>query len=580
MAYNLESIRLDFKKQGITARIGSKEIKDYIDSTGANREEVVAYFKKKYGENTGINRGQEETTYTQTQPIISSSGISSSSNSNSSSSLRFSNIETGRSQIVSETRSYFDGLLARTLAKEEQTLANYKKAIPAIQTKKDIIDFYTYKTTKFNAEKKINSAKVDIRDYFGKLIAAYASIEGVSPITPQGKQKIDKARNEIRKLSAALSDRVIDEGLMSDPQFISVYGLMTGKILETLDIGASPISSADIEQMKRSGTTLLEFIENRNLSEFLSELKVNPENHIKSFKVVGVGASRSDDLKEFLMKKIQSTKATSAKEYTDLYMEFVKESIDKLKSKGKDVSLKNLFSLGVLTNQGEADASGKVRDDVVDIDVVIEVDDNLTIVSKIDAKLGKEDRYKGSKVEFSAGKTIESFLNDLAINNESFKEFMDLLVLYWVADRIIGKDTSEIRENIIFLMTYSILSSNWFAEKFGFKHGVSAQADFIAIRDTYMWFSDFLRFFTFTYIDKGGGRKPSIDVTNAVNTSGPLILEIKKYSNLIATINDLVQESSGNEEIKNILEEIKRLFLNSGVSFDPDFRGLLSSAGL
>lgn len=560
----LDDIRKDFRQHNLQVRVGKKEITDYIDSTDSSREEVVAYFIKKYGVGTGVNRSSEETI------VISASApsLSLSVGSNTFSSLQFTNIDVGKSRVLNDTQIYFNTLLQKTLAKEEKTLQLYKKGISSINNKQDILDFYTKKSS--------NAPQINLREYFSKLVSSYLEIEGIVPNTAENKAKITQTQNKIRNLSSVFTNKVIDEKLMGDPQFIAAYGIITGEILNNLNNNLTAISKNDIDQLKKSGTTILEFLENINISQLLSSIQSDPTNSIKSFEVKGVGSSQSKDFKNFLVNNINSTKPTSVEEYKTLYTSFVKNSIQSLLSKNKEVSIKNLLSLGVLTNQGEPDASGKIRDDVVDIDVVISLKDNSTILSKIDAKLGSEDRYKGSKVEFSAGKTINSIIDDITINNQNFKDLMTIIVLSFIANRITGQANEKFTKDIIFLMTYSILSSNWFAEKFGFRENIADQADFLAIRDTYIWFSDFLKFFIVKYLGSNSGRKPSVDISDAMNKAAPLITEIKNKNNLISTVEDLIK-SSTDDNINNLLTNIKNLFLNSGVSFDPDFNGVLNS---
>lgn len=502
-----------------------------------------------------------------------STRISNISVNNTNSSFDLINIDVLENKIISNTRSYFDVLLSNTLSKEEKTVSLYKNAIKTINGKQDVLDFYNKKTT--------SKKKIDLQDYYKKLISAYMSIEGVAPNSKENINKIKLAQQQIRMLSASFTTEEIDERLMTNPQFISMYRLMTGDLLDVLLLpDVSPISKEDKKQLERSGKTLLEFIENLNLIDFLTGLVGNEKDNISSVTVKGVGASRSDPLKEFLLKNINSLQPATIEQYKKLYIDFINDRLPKIISaaqkKNKTVGLQNFISLGMLTNQGEPDASGKIRDDVVDIDIILQLKTGQTIYTKVDAKFGSEDRYKGSKVEYSAGWTIDSVLKDISYNNQDFNLFMKIIILYWVANRIMGTENIELGVKLTSLMTYAILSSKWFAEKFGFKNNISDQADFLAIKNEYIWFSDFLKFFITRYLEQKKGRKPSVDISDAMNKSAPLITQIKNQINIITTVEELAKLSD-NENITSILLEIKEFFLNSGVSFDPDFNGILNS---
>lgn len=576
----IQIIKNSLQQEGV--RVGEIEIEAYLKSHGSKSIDVVKYFKNLYGPNTGVNRGQQETTFSKTSTSTSLSSISNpvdekelilisvgslpsfTINKNGIQDLKSLEYDSIR---VKAKQAFEEEMVKKSRDRESQTVDYFKGLLKNQNLNRyDIINFLNSGLEKTTKESGIINDKMINIEYASRLIIDKLSGNLKYVEDP------DKAINQREKDFSALIS-IMQDGVVNAKQFSGLVYALTNNTKLSEDAQKS-----QTQQAARSGKTINELLAILNL-ESAYEKMTNTFNS-KEMGIKPTIRSAGSEAIEAFKKRTENIK--TSKELMKEAERFTKELIIEVENKKEKYTF-----LSIGQKFASSGGSKEAQESLHVADLIWEPKNFRKMY--VDIKMGgggagaKSTRYTMA----GALKTsIDEIYSSSVLDQETKNDFIIKLNLilnymYYQISRSSfnsaengSEKIAKVLENkkVTLLLTYVLLSSNVFISYYRkvFDSGEFLQADWLLTLKGYVWYSDFFQVVSNAIFNEGSASKVSIQQKYAFQDPSKVHDE-KKLKKLLekrsqSSVKEMVAflESSGatEGEIKDF-ENFVRVFTTS-----------------
>lgn len=460
--------------------------------------------------------------------------------------------------LVKAKKAFHDLVVVPSINKEDETVRFLQQNLSAkLSNRADVLNF-------FNNKQAPKNEVPSLRDVADDLYSRYDSF-GQSAKTEEDYRKLEAGALK----NFALMKAELEKMIVQFPQFIGYYNMFLGDLQKMLNLQTNPNN----KQIRASSTTFLEMVEIARLSIATSKLALDPNSVQVS--VISSGSKMSPKLKEaidrYLVKTGKQSSELTIADYNIIFVDMYQDT---------DLMNQEVTQLAQKTGQwsgSETDTS------VADIVYSIQAGNQIRNIG-IDAKLSGE---IGGRYTPSGG--VKTILNEVknpanALSSDLSDEFNKQLdialynLLFLTVTGSIRKEDVELYLNSI--TTYALLGSKLFIEHYRKQtsemfNASFEQPEFLALRDGYIWYSDFFRLIENIYFDKKGGAKASIAIKNQLDT---LKFAMAKYIERVNQNREMYQTVDDLEKLGLLPEDrdkIFNLYYKSGVHLGVDITNVL-----
>lgn len=568
--YSNNAITQSIKNSLINQQIfvGEDEIEAYLNLNKSNSEEIVQYFKNLYGPNTGINRGQKQTTSSSTQISQPSSSLVVNGDNilfSANNTLRFNQrLDINTIRVLTGEKFKLE-MVDKTLDYEDETFITFRQTFKNISKKSDVLDFLNNEGSFTQASGNIIKSKnKDIQIVRQEITDAYKKVPQTA--TDSGKKTKDgktifnyqiaatpkdlidlqnKLQAILGDISLFFNDTIFDAG-----QFAMYVKFLDGTMIDFLQQqGLNFVGGIGIDQISKSATTAMELVERINLMLYLLNNRTSGTTGVS---VRSTGSQFSDDFSIILDKHLKNNKTQipTLKIYESALQEYYLKY-------GKQYTSMTGAIQGIGFWSGSAESKGS--DDLA-IDITTEFGTKTVYV---DAKLGAKDIYSSYiKTIDEKNISIQDLITHGLISTDEIKKQLEIGLSLFIMANLIDKKDKTLDSILRNILIYLFVGSNLFIKKF---RKDNFQATLALIQNKYVWMS---RLFEIVYNTYFSGEDTSTGRKLSMNPKTIELNSIKNNFSNISSLKDLVKELKENDIISKDMEKIFESFYSISLSLE------------